>query len=140
MKQRKLYQAEVDKIQNVKMTLETQVINLESASQNAQTFQVMQQGTNTMKKIRTDVGINDVDDVMDDIREEMDMASELNNAFTQPLDSLGMADDDDLLAELDELTGAELYSMPDVPSKKMSPVANKTKHSNKKKYKIVKVM
>ena len=33
MKRKKLYEAEVDKIQNVKMTLETQVINLESAAQ-----------------------------------------------------------------------------------------------------------
>jgi charged multivesicular body protein 4 len=53
MKRKKLYEAEYDKIQNIKMTLETQVIGLESAAQNAETFKAMSQGTKTMQKIRT---------------------------------------------------------------------------------------
>merc|ERR1719245_985583 len=40
-----------EKICNVKMTLETQVMNLESAAQNADTFNAMKSGTNTMKKL-----------------------------------------------------------------------------------------
>ena len=61
MKRKKMYEQEIDKIQNVKMTLETQVINLESAAQNAETFKAMEAGSKTMKKIRTDVGIEKVD-------------------------------------------------------------------------------
>ena len=109
MKRKKLYEAEADKIQNVKMTLETQVINLESAAQNAETFKAMEAGTKTMKKIRTEVGIEKVDEMMDEIKEEMELANEINDAIAQPVDPL-LTDEDELLAELNELEAADLES------------------------------
>jgi len=133
MKRKKMYENELDKIQNVKMTLETQVINLESAAQNAETFKAMSQGTNTMKKIRNDVGIEKVDDLMDEIKEEMEMANEINDAIAAPVDPL-MADEDELLAELNELEAADVeahllnietpdatqgLSLPSVPNSKL---------------------
>jgi len=141
MKRKKLYQQEQDKIANVKMTLETQVIGLESAAQNAMTFQAMQAGTQTMAKIRNDVGIEKVDDVMDEIKEEMEMAQEINDAIAQPVDPL-MADEDDLLAELNDLETADLeaellkppptattaepsLSLPDAPQHDMPVLAKK---------------
>lgn len=139
MKRKKLYEQEQDKISNVKMTLETQVISLESAAQNAMTFQAMQAGTKTMAKIRDDVGIEKVDDVMDEIKEEMEMANEINDAIAQPLDPLMMADEDDLLAELNELETADLeaellkppptaepsLSLPDAPKNALPALASK---------------
>jgi charged multivesicular body protein 4 len=137
MKRKKLYEAEVDKIQNVKMTLETQVINLESAAQNAQTFHALQQGSKTMQTIRTEVGIEQVDDVMDEIKEEMEMAQEINNAIAQPVDPF-VTDEDELLAELMGLETADLeaellkppprveqFSLPDVPDSKLPALAQK---------------
>jgi charged multivesicular body protein 4 len=136
MKRKKLYEAEADKIQNVKMTLETQVINLESVAQNAQTFQAMQQGSKTMQKIRTEVGLEKVDDIMDDIRQEMELAQEINEAIAAPVDPF-MADEDELLDELNALETADLeaellkpppmaqpaYSLPDVPDSKLPALA-----------------
>jgi charged multivesicular body protein 4 len=138
MKRKKLYEAEADKIQNVKMTLETQVMNLESAAQNAQTFHALQQGSKTMQKIRTEVGIEKVDDVMDEIKEEMELANEINQAIAQPIDPF-MTDEDELLEELNALETADLeaellkpppmaqqaYSLPDVPSAKLPALAQK---------------
>lgn len=129
LKRKKLYEQELDKIQNVKMTLETQVFNLEAASQNANTFSAMKSGTSAMKKIRQDVGIEKVDDMMDDIREEMEMANEISDAIAQPVDPL-MVDDDELLAELEELEAADVegellkepakpINMPAVPNAKL---------------------
>jgi len=134
MKRKKLYEKEMDKIQNVKMTLETQVINLESAAQNADTFKAMHSGTSAMKKIRNDVGIDKVDDMMDDIREEMEMANEISDAIAQPVDPL-VADEDELLAELEELEAEDVESellkapsqpidMPAVPSQKLPDLKN----------------
>lgn len=100
MKRKKMYEAEIDKIENVKMTLETQVMNLESAAQNAETFKAMKSGTDAMKQVRQDVGIENVDDMMDDIKEEMDMANEISNAIAAPVDPFAH-DEDDLLAELE---------------------------------------
>ena len=133
MKRKKLYEAEADKIQNVKMTLETQVINLESAAQNAETFKAMEAGTKTMKKIRTEVGIEQVDDMMDEIKEEMELANEINNAIAQPVDPL-LTDEDELLEELNELEAADLesellapptagLSLPTVPDSKLPALA-----------------
>jgi charged multivesicular body protein 4 len=138
MKRKKLYEQEQDKIQNVKFTLETQVMNLESASQNAQTYKALQQGTKTMQKIRTEVGIEQVDDVMDQIKEEMELAQEINQAISQPVDPL-MMDEDDLLDELNALETADLeaellkppasaeapLSMPSAPSSKLPALAQK---------------
>lgn len=109
MKRKKLYEAEIDKIQNVKMTLETQVLNLESAAQNAETFKAMEAGSNTMAKIRTEVGVEKADDIMEAIREEMEMAQEINNAIAQPVDPL-LLDNDELLEELNMLEAADLES------------------------------
>jgi len=139
MKRKKMYENEIDKIQNVKMTLETQVMNLESAAQNATTFNAMAQGNKTMKKIRKDVGIEKVDDVMDDIKAEMELADEVNEALQSMDPCLG--DEDELLEELQALEMADLdaellakpiastpaapsLSLPTVPDSKLLHVAN----------------
>ena len=109
MKKRKLYQAEADKISNIKMTLETQAIHLESAASSAEAFHAMSAGNKTMKKIRQDVGVDQVDDMMVDIQEEMQMAEEVNNAMGQAIDPLmGGVDDDDLMKELEEMDQMDL--------------------------------
>lgn len=123
MKRKKLFEAEIDKIQNVKMTLETQVINLESAAQNAETFKAMEEGSKTMKNIREKVGIDEVDDVMDSIKEEMEMANEINQAIAQPVDPL-MADEDELLEELQELENADLEAELLAPPTKQQEIPN----------------
>jgi len=106
MKRKKMFENEIEKIQNVKMTLETQAMNLESAAQNATTFNAMAQGNNTMKKIRKDVGVEKVDDIMDEIKEEMEHANEVNEAL-QSMDPF-LADEDELLEELQALEMADL--------------------------------
>jgi len=135
MKKRKLYQNEQVKISNVKMTLETQAISLESAATTAEAFQAMSAGTNTMKKIRADIGVDQVDDMMMDIQEEMQMADEVNTAIGQSIDpTMGAVDDDDLMKELEEMEQMDLESefnhaeagrtnsasMPQVPSSGLS--------------------
>lgn len=138
MKRKKLYEQEQEKIQNVKFTLETQVMNLESAAQNAQTVKAMQQGSKTMQKIRSEVGVEKVDDIMDEIKEEMELAQEISQAIAQPVDPL-MTDEDELLEELNALETADLeaellkpparsepaLSMPSVPNSKLPALAQK---------------
>jgi len=146
MKRKKMFENEIDKIQNVKMTLETQAINLESAAQNAVTFNAMAQGNKTMKKIRKDVGVEKVDDIMDDIKEEMELANEVNEAL-QSMDPF-LADEDELLEELQALemtdVDAELLakpiptisatpslSLPTAPDSKLSHVAQEEEEALK---------
>ena len=138
LKRKKLYESELDKIANIKMTLETQVMNLESAAQNAATFGAMSEGKNAMTNLRTQTNIDNVDNLMDDIKEEMEMADEISNTLAQPVDPL-MADEDDLLAELQQLeaedveeqllqpTKAGNVGLPSVPNKKLPSIPGATK-------------
>jgi len=131
MKKRKLYQTEPKKISNVKMTLETQAMNLESAAHTASTFQAMSAGTSTMAKIRTEMGgIDSVDDVMMDIQDEMQMADEVNTAIGQTVIGPNI-DDDELMEELEIMQQMDLQSkldtvelgasrLPTVPTSKPS--------------------
>jgi len=141
MKRRKLYEQEITKIGNVKMTLETQMMQLESAAQNAETFSAMKAGTNAMSKIHSTVGIDQVDDLMDDIREEIENGNEINEAMAQAVDPL-CADEDDLMAELEALGADDLeaellepspaVNLPDVPDSKL-PTLNTAEAAEMKK-------
>ena len=101
-KRKKMYEGEIEKICNTKMTLETQVMNLESATGNKEAFMAMKTGTGAMKTIRQEMEIEKVDEMMDDIREEMEMANQISNAIAQPVDFMPV-DEDELWAELQEL-------------------------------------
>lgn len=143
MKRKKLHEQEMDKIGNVKMTLETQCMQLESAAQNAETFQAMNAGKNAMTKINNEVGIDKVDDMMDDIRDQIDQGNEISNAMAQTVDPM-LADEDELLAELNNLEAdsleAELLkpnqnddiALPDVPDAKLPALNNAEAEEMKK--------
>jgi len=142
MKRKKLYEKEADKIVNVKMTLETQVMHLESAAQNAETFQAMRLGKDSLQAVHQQVGIDKVDDVMDEIKEEMEKAQEINDAIAQPIDPL-LADDDELLAELNALEASDLeaellapptpgLSLPTVPDSQLPALAKEEEDDLKK--------
>jgi len=131
MKKRKMYQSELSSISNIKMTLETQAINLESAAGTADAFGAMSAGTNTMTRIRNDMGgIECVDDVLMDIQAEMHMGEELNNVLLAH-STLGYMDDDDLMKELEEEmdqgqtnnnnynTSTVISNLPTVPTSKL---------------------
>lgn len=134
MKLKKLKEGELDKIQNIKMTLETQVLNLESAHQNAETFAAIKAGKNAMTNIRNEVGIENVDDLMTEVQEEMEQAQEISEAFAQPVDPLA-ADEDELLAELEGLEAddleKELLAAPGVPSMALPSVPAKMPQNTK---------
>lgn len=96
MKRSKQYKQELEKVKNVKFNFETQVISLESSSQNAATFAALQEGTAMMQRIRSEVGIENVHDIMDQVRENTDLEQEINQAISQSLDPY-MSDEDELL-------------------------------------------
>jgi Snf7 len=126
MKKKKLYETEIEKIQNVKMTLETQIFHVESSVYNAATVAAMSNGAKTMKQIHSQTGVDKIEDILDEIREEAEIGQELNNALGQQLDPV---DDDELLAELEGLTLStgpvesssyqQPVKMPSVPSNKL---------------------
>lgn len=109
LKRKKMYEAEIEKLQGARMTLETQVMTLESAHVNMETFMALRTGANHMKAIHGQMSVDTVDNIMDDIQEEMATADEIGRAISQPLGSQ-LYDDDELeaeLADMEELAIAE---------------------------------
>ena len=52
LKRKKMYEKEVEKLQGSRITLDSQIMALQSASVNIETFKAMQHGANAMKTIR----------------------------------------------------------------------------------------
>jgi len=127
LKRKKMYDAQIEKIQGSKMTLESQIMSLESSVQNMETFKAMKAGQEAMKQVRKNVDVDNVDDMMDEIREEMETANEISEAIGRPVDDV--FDEDELLSELNELEEQDLeeqllsepkadatpFNMPDAP-------------------------
>jgi len=101
LKRKKTYEVQLEKLSGARMTIETQVMTLEGATVNLETMNAMKTGAAAMKSIHKDLDINKVDDTMDEIREQMDLTNEITEGIAQPLGE--PIDDDDLLAELDQL-------------------------------------
>lgn len=88
------------------MTLEVQIMTIENATTNYAALDAMKTGANALKNISRTMTIEDVEDTMEDIREQMDIADEIGNAIAQPLGA--DFDEDELNAELDALEQEKL--------------------------------
>ncbi|EPQ27625.1 uncharacterized protein PFL1_04763 [Pseudozyma flocculosa PF-1] len=110
LRQKKVYENELDKIAGTRMTLETQVNAIESANMNFETMQAMRQGAAALKSIHGSMDIDKVDATMDSIREQMDITNEISEAISNPVNMGHDLDEDELQNELEELEQDELNS------------------------------
>jgi len=137
LKRKKTYEAQMEKLAGARMTIESQVMTLEGANVSLEALTAMKMGAASMKSIHNDISIDRVDDTMDEIREQMDIANEINDAISSPLGG-EMMDDDELLGELEELEQESLdeqllqvnktpaQTLPSVPNGKL-PVKQTSK-------------
>ena len=72
-----------------------------------ETFKAMKAGQSAMKQVRKNIDVDNVDDMMDEIRDEMETANEISEAIGRPVEDTGY-DEDELLEELNELEEAEV--------------------------------
>jgi charged multivesicular body protein 4 len=106
LKRKKMYEAEVAKLQGARITLDSQILALESAAVNIETFKAMKMGANTMKGIRGNIDADKVDEIMDEIQEEKDIHDSIAEAISRPGQDL--FNDEDLLNELAELDALDM--------------------------------
>lgn len=155
LKRKRAYEDQISKIMGSRMTLETQVMAIENANVNLETMNAMKAGADAMKQIHGSLyaafvvhsigqreahalewrvynrDINKVDNTMDDIREQMDLANEISDAISQPvgfgvefdedelneeLELLEQQELDELLLEKGEVSTADIRAAPSVPS------------------------
>lgn len=115
LKRKKMFESEINKIQGARMTLEQQILTLESATVNLEVVKGMQAGVTSMKQMSRAMDVDKVDDLMGEIKEGMDNAEDISNIISQPVGE--PLDDEDLLAELNEMEEQDLEAaLLDAPS------------------------
>jgi len=125
LKRKKMYEAEIEKINGARLTLEQQMIAIEATVGNAEIVNAMKSGAKAMQAARGTVDADAVGDLMDDIKEEMEVADEVSAAISAPANDV--LNEDDLLNELNEMEELELESQlldaPPIPAMPL-PVAS----------------
>jgi len=102
LKRKKTYESQMDKIAGARMTIDTQLMAIEGANVSLEAMNAMRMGAQTMRAMHNNMTVETVDDTMEEIREQMDISNEINDAISQPLGA-ELYDEDELQAELDKL-------------------------------------
>eukprot|EP00300_Choanocystis_sp_HF-7_P027279 c32362_g1_i1.p1 GENE.c32362_g1_i1~~c32362_g1_i1.p1 ORF type:complete len:242 (+),score=81.49 c32362_g1_i1:42-728(+) len=102
---KRMFEAQLEKIVGIRMTIEQQKLAIESNNFNLEIFNVLRVGASALQSINQDLSVDRVDEVMDQIQDGIDLSTEITDALSQPLSSL--EDEDELEAELAALQADE---------------------------------
>lgn len=131
LKRKKRYENQLNQIDGTLTTLEYQREVLENASTNAEVLKAMGNASKAFKKANGDFDIDKVHDLMDDISEQQQIASEISTAISNPVGFDQDVDEDDLMRELEELQDeaidSEILNIPNAPSEKLPQTSKKEK-------------
>ncbi|GAA6022928.1 hypothetical protein JCM8202_000273 [Rhodotorula sphaerocarpa] len=108
LRQKKLYEQELESISGRKMTLTTQVNAIESANMNKETLDAMKKGADVLKGIHGKLNVDKVDSTMDEVRNQLELTNEISQAISDPAGMGIDVDDSELADELAELEQEEL--------------------------------
>lgn len=106
LKRKKAHEANLLKIENQIDLLETQLTLIELANLNLETMKAMKQGALAMKQIHGEYDVDKVENVMDDIREQVERLEEISEAISRPVGG-EYVDEDELDEELAALQAEE---------------------------------
>lgn len=128
LKRKKMYEAEVARLEGTQMTMEGQRMQLEAMSTNKMAFDAMQKAAQSMKATTNNIDIDQVDDIRDEIEEQMEIGNTISEAISAPMGSMAEFDDDELDQELElleeealdesllDVAGVDSLDLPSVPS------------------------
>jgi charged multivesicular body protein 4 len=108
LKRRKIYETQREHVRGARFNLETQILTIENAHINLETLQAMKAGSSAMKSIHGALDADKVDELMDEVKEQMDLANEISSSISNPLGLDAMVDDDELEAELERFEQEQL--------------------------------
>lgn len=122
LKRKKRFEKQLTQIDGTLSTIEFQREALENSHTNTEVLRNMGFAAKAMKAVHENMDLNKIDDLMQDITEQQDIAQEISEAFSQRVQFADGFDEDELLAELEELEQEELnkkmtsMKLPNVPS------------------------
>ncbi|VDP23510.1 unnamed protein product [Soboliphyme baturini] len=135
LKRKKQYEKHLQQIDGTLSTIEFQREALENASTNTEVLNVMGSAARALKAAHNNMDVDKVHDLMDDIAEQQDVANEISEAISNPIGFGQDVDEEELMAELEELEQEELdkqlldvgptpappVKLPEVPASKLIP-------------------
>lgn len=124
LKRKKGYESNLMKIENQIDSLETQLTAIESANLNLETMKAMKQGASAMKQIHGEYDVDKVENTMDDIREQVELAEEISEAISRPVGA-EYVDEDELDEELAALAAEQNAAPAQKQTNKEQPAAEK---------------
>ena len=103
LKKKKKYEQQLQQIDGTLTTLEQQRETLESAQSNTKILSTMGDAAKALKTAHKHMDVDVVHDMIDDISEQQQVAKEISDAISSPVNWDNAYDEDDLEAELDDL-------------------------------------
>lgn len=108
LKRKKRYEQQLAQIDGTLSTIEFQREALENATTNTEVLKTMSDAAKAMKAAHQNMDIDKVDDLMAEINEQQEIAQEISDAISKPVGFGDDVDEDELLAELEEMEQEEL--------------------------------
>lgn len=108
LKRKKLYEKQLTQVDGTLSTLEYQREALENASSNVEVLSTLEKATKALQAAHKTMDIDKVQEMMDDIAEHSQMVDEISTIISTPSIYGYDVDEDDLLAELEELEQEDL--------------------------------
>ncbi|CAH2285490.1 charged multivesicular body 4c [Pelobates cultripes] len=125
LKRKKRLEKQLTQIDGTLSTIEFQREALENSHTNTEVLKNMGYAAKAMKTVHQNMDLDKIDELMQDINEQQDVAQEISDAISRPVGFGDEFDEDELLEELEELEQEELNShlanvtLPSVPSTKL---------------------
>ncbi|KAJ8279821.1 hypothetical protein COCON_G00068870 [Conger conger] len=137
LKRKKRLEQQLTQIDGTLSTIEFQREALENANTNTEVLKNMGFAAKAIKGVHQNMDLDKIDDLMQDITEQQDIAQEINDAISRPFGD--QFDEDELLAELAELQQEDLEEsmknmggLPSVPAASLPTRPSHRSHSRKK--------
>ncbi|KAK6166979.1 hypothetical protein SNE40_022166 [Patella caerulea] len=108
LKKKRRFDQQLQKIDGTLSTIEFQREALEDASTNTEVLKVMGVAAKALKGAYNNLDVDKVHDLMDEVAEGNEIAREISDAISNPIGFGQDVDEDDLMAELEELEQEEI--------------------------------
>jgi charged multivesicular body protein 4 len=119
LKRKQMYDKEIANLENVRFSLEQEIMALDGAVANADVVRAMKVGADGLKQIQRNMTVDRVEDTMQEVRETVADAEDVSRAIAEPLDGIDVEDDLELERELADLERS--VDAPDGSSKVSEP-------------------
>ena len=108
LKKKKMYEVQLEQVENNILRVNEQQMMLENQRTTVETVSALRNAAQASKQTMSEMKINDVDTVLDEINEQTDQMQQIQDAMAQPIGAAADLDEDALMGELEALESEQL--------------------------------